>query len=195
VLPSSYRNLVAKLLSDITIMAANLLTLPGDVVLNILRYCGISDVLPGVIIICLRSPQISFTRIPLDMQTLALACVHETCLHGASSRFSVAPRPVIRITSSSEELVDLAKRIAQGPQSWSHLHSSGPLIMIARQKVLHVHAEVSLREGRGERTTTVERKAVQVCEAVFPVIWRLSLTAARSESQYSLGSLFEVSTV
>jgi hypothetical protein len=36
---------------------------------------------------------------------------------------------------STEELVNLAKRMAQGPQTWSHSHSSRPLI--ARQKVLH----------------------------------------------------------
>ena len=36
---------------------------------------------------------------------------------------------------STTELIGLAKRMVQGPQTWSHSHSSGPLI--ARQKVLH----------------------------------------------------------
>jgi hypothetical protein len=36
---------------------------------------------------------------------------------------------------STEELIGLAKRIIQGPQTWSNSHSSGPLI--ARQEVLH----------------------------------------------------------
>jgi hypothetical protein len=36
---------------------------------------------------------------------------------------------------STAELIGLAKRIVQGPQTWSLSHPSGPLI--ARQKVLH----------------------------------------------------------
>jgi hypothetical protein len=36
---------------------------------------------------------------------------------------------------SAAELIGLAKRIVQGPQTWSLSHSAGPLI--ARQKVLH----------------------------------------------------------
>src|ERR1700730_18053995 len=79
-----------------------------------------------------------------------LSKYHQTCRHLHSLAFTKHvwlallqdARPFLDRWSesplhqfSTEELIGLAKRIVQGPQTWSHSHSSGPLI--ARQEVLH----------------------------------------------------------
>ena len=59
-----------------------------------------------------------------------------TLLGDAQARFFLDRRPESPLHQlSTMELVGLAKRMVQGPETWSHSHSSGPLI--ARQIVLH----------------------------------------------------------
>lgn len=84
-------------------MAVNFQNLPGDVVLNILRYCGISDML-AVSQVCLNHLSLLQSDFvyptPSDMQTSALPCFHETCLVGATLTCSLVPRPMARNSSS-----------------------------------------------------------------------------------------------
>ena len=124
------------------IVAANLQNLVGDIVLNILCYCGISGVL-AVSQVCHEPPhhKIIFSRTYRQtcrhLHSLAFTkYVWLALLQDAEARLFLDRWPESPLHQlSTAELIGLAKRMVQGPQTWSRSHSSGPLI--ARQKVLH----------------------------------------------------------